>query len=114
MSGVERSQWGEFAEEFSRQHAGWNLSVESRGADGGIETILDRASFQRVRIEECAGRDLLVIAFRDDSEDRPAEVIEDVSELSFLEGESDRCWLVVGRDDGTGCVLQLTNPFTVD
>ena len=56
----------------------------------------------------------MILAFGDDPDEHLAHIVEQPDELSVLETGSGECSLVIGLADGTGCVLELTNPFTAD
>jgi len=114
MTAIERSQWPAFADRFTREHDGWSASVEIRQTDGGIEVAVDDRPFRGLTVGERNGRQSLILAFGDDPDEHLAHIVEQPGELSVLENEPGQCSLVIGQADGTGCVLELTNPFTTD
>lgn len=114
MATIDHSGWKEFADRFSKEHDGWSASVELRQADGGIEIAVDDRPFRGLTIERHDGRESLLLAFGDDPDEHLAHIVDRPSELSVLETQAGQCSLVIGLADGTGCVLELTNPFTPD
>lgn len=114
MTTIERSRWPAFADRFTKEHDGWGASVELRQIDGGIEVAVDDQPFRGLTVEERSGRQSLILAFGDDPDEHVAHIVEQPGELSVLETGSRKCSLVIGLADGTGCVLELTNPFTTD
>lgn len=114
MSAIERSHWKTFADRFTKEHDGWSASVELRRADGGIEIAVDDRPFRGVTVEEHGGNESLILAFGDDPDEHLAHIVDDPGELTVIDDGSEHCSLVIGQADGTGCVLELANPFTPD
>ena len=114
MTAIDPSGWKAFANRFTREHDGWSAAVELRDTAGGLEAAVDDRPFRGLTIEEHHGRQALVLAFGDEPDEHLAHIVEQPRELSLLVSREDRCALMIGLADGTGCVLELTNPFTAD
>lgn len=114
MTTIDHARWKAFADRFSKEHDGWSASVELRQIDGGIEIAVDDRPFRGITVEQHDGHESLLLAFGDDPDEHLAHIVEQPAELSVLDEEPGQCSLVIGLADGTGCVLELTNPFTPD
>jgi hypothetical protein len=114
MSNAEAVQWKAFARRFSREHDGWSASLQVREVDGAVETAVDDRPFRGITFEAPCGREALILTFGDDPDEHLAHWVEQPIELTAVDGEEGHCLLVIGRADGSGCVLDLESPFTVD
>jgi hypothetical protein len=115
MTAIGVTQWKTFSERFSHSHDGWSASLLVREPDGTIETAVDDRPFRGMTFEKRAGHEALILTFGDDAEEHLAHIITAPRDLSVLENAEDReCAVIVGLEDGSGCVLELANPFIAD
>lgn len=103
---IEARDWKTFAEQFSRTHDGWSASLEVRMPDGTTEMAIDDRPFRGVCFENRGGHDALLLVFGDDADEHLAHIVDHPRELAAT-GDT----LVVGEQDGSGCVLELACPF---
>ena len=114
MTAIARPEWKSFSEGFSRDHDGWSASLELRRIDGGVEVAVDDRPFRGITSEKHDGHEALILTFGDDPDEHLAHIVDDPSELALLEPEEGHCSLVIGASDGTGCVVEMENPFNPD
>lgn len=110
MTRIAAAEWKSFADRFSRTHDGWSALLELRDTDGRVETEFDDRPFRGLCFELRGVHDALVLMFGDDADEHVAHIFEHPSEITVLDDEN-RASLVVGVRDGSGCLLELTNPF---
>ena len=113
MTAVDASQWHSFSGRFSREHDGWSASLQLRQQDGGVEVAIEDRPFRGLTFESHDGHRTLILTFGDDADEHLAHIIEHPRDLAVLDDE-DRSSLVIGLADGSGCVLELENPFHPD
>jgi hypothetical protein len=114
MTTIDAAQWKAFAGRFSSQYDGWSASLQVRRSDGGMEIAVDDRPFRGVTFEQRAGREELILTFGDDPDEHLAHIVEQPRELAVLDAEAGQCSLIIELADGSGCVLELTSPFTPD
>lgn len=114
MTSIEGSRWKHFADHFSAAHDGWSASLQLRQADGGEEVVVDDRPFRGVTLEDHQGHEALILSFGDDPDEHLAHIVEHPRELSVLEDRPEQCSLLIGQADGTGCILELSSPFSPD
>lgn len=108
---VDPAHWATFAKTFSRAHDGWSASLEVREADGGLEVEVDDRPFRGLAVERGA-QPALVVTFGDDPDEHLAHIVERPWAITALEeDDGSASTLVLDEEDGTGCVVELSNPF---
>jgi hypothetical protein len=114
MTKIDPAQWKEFAGRFSKEHDGWGASLQIRQSEGGVEVEVEDLPFRGLTFEKREDRETLILTFGDDPDEHLAHIIERPRELSVLGAGSEECSLIIGLDDGSGCILELVNPFNVN
>lgn len=114
MTTIDATQWKSFADRFSKEHERWTASLRVRQSDGGEEIPIDGRPFRGLTFRNADGPEALIVAFGDDPDEPLVYIIDRPAELSLLGNERDECSLVIGLEDGSGCLLELANPFNPD
>lgn len=114
MTKIDAAQWKAFAVRFSKEHDGWSASLQVRQSDGGVEIAVDDRPFRGVTFETRDGGEALILTFGDDPDEHLAHIVEQPRELAVLDAQAGQCSLIIGLADGSGCVLELANPFNPD
>ena len=114
MSVIDAAQWKGFADRFSRDHDGWSASLEVREAGGGMHVAIDDRPFRGLTFEHHDSHDSLILTFGDDADEHVTHIIRNPHDLTVLDAAESECSLIIGLDDESGCVLELTNPLIPD
>jgi Family of unknown function (DUF5335) len=114
MTSIESARWKSFVDRFSREHDGWSASLQLRQSDGSIETATDDRPFRGATIESHEGTVSLIITFGDDPDEHLTHIASRPTDIALLTPSEGVCSLIIGLDDGSGCVLELTSPFNPD
>ena len=114
MTSIAATDWKSFADRFGKEHDGWSASLQLRQSHGAVEMAVDDRPFRGVTFENRGGHEALILTFGDDADEHLAHIIERPRELSMLESAEGNCSLIVGLADGSGCILELANPFNPD
>lgn len=114
MSVIDAAQWKGFADRFSRDHDGWSASLELRETDGGMDVAIDDRPFRGLTFEHHDSHDSLILTFGDDADEHISHIIANPHDLTVLDPSGNECSLIIGLEDGSGCVLELTNPLIPD
>ena len=114
MTSIAAADWKAFADRFGKEHDGWSASLQLRQSDGSVEMAVDDRPFRGVTFENRDGHETLIVSFGDDADEHLAHIVERPRELAVLDADEGRCSLIVGLADGTGCILELENPFNPD
>lgn len=111
MSVIDTTRWKGFADRFGRDHDGRSASLELREPDGGMEIAIDDRPFRGLTFEHHDSHDSLILTFGDDADEHLTHIIENPHDLTLLDAAENECSLIIGLIDGSGCVLELTNPL---
>lgn len=103
-------QWSRFAKSFSRAHDGWASAIELHEADGEMEVVVDDRPFRGISCERHGDHDTLILSFGDDPDEHLSHLIEEPRAMTLLENDHSHVSLVIDLEDGSGCVLELSNP----
>lgn len=112
---IEAPRWNAFADRFTRDHDGWSATLELREPDGTIETAVDDRPFRGISFENRGGHESVVLVFGDEADEHLAHIVANPKELVSVETELGReASLIIGVADGSGCILELANPWAED
>lgn len=111
MQTIDARQWKSFANRFTAEHDGWSASLRVREPSGAIEMAIEDRPFRGLTIEDHHGNEALILMFGDDPDEHLAHIVEHPSSVTLDSAGPDRCSLVVGLRDGSGCVLELASPY---
>lgn len=114
MTVINATEWKTFADHFSKQYDGWSASLEMRESDGNVETEVDDRPFRGVIFENRDGHEAVILTFGDDADEHLSHTVEHPRELAVFDREDGECALIIGLADGSGCTLELANPFNAD
>ncbi len=114
MKSIDARQWKSFANRFTSEHDGWSASLQLREPGGAIEMAIEDRPFRGVTVEDHLGHEALILMFGDDPDEHLAHIMEHPSSVDLDDDEPAQCSLIVGLQDGTGCVLELASPFEPD
>lgn len=109
---ISASEWKSFGDRFSRSHDGWSAALELRNADGNVEREFEDRPFRGLCFAIRGEHDALVLIFGDDVGEHVAHTFEHPQDITLLDaGDGSESSLIVSLNDGSGCMLELTNPF---
>jgi Family of unknown function (DUF5335) len=114
MLSIESARWKSFVDRFSREHDGWSASLHLRQSDGSSETAVDDRPFRGATVESHERAVSVILTFGDDPDEHLTHIARRPTDIALLSPNEGECSLVIGLDDGSGCVLELTSPFNPD
>jgi hypothetical protein len=113
MTSIDASRWKSFADHFSKEHDGWSASLKRLEGDAGMEVVIDDRPFRGLTFEHRDSHESLILTFGDDADEHLTHTVQQPHDVSLREGDG-ACSLIIELADGSGCILELTNPLNPD